>query len=104
MVLSQVYLARELIPGMQQRGWGRLLNISTVCSKEPHRWLNIILSATGRTALLGLNKSISNEFCGDGITINKVLPGLIDTGVAEIGKASWREECVNTCRLRGSPY
>jgi 3-oxoacyl-[acyl-carrier protein] reductase len=83
MVLSQVYLARELIPSMKEKGWGRFLNISTVCAKEPHRWLNIILSSTGRPALLGLNKVLSNEFSGEGITINTILPGLIDTGVAQ---------------------
>ncbi len=83
MVLSQVYLARALIPAMQAKGWGRFINISSVCAKEPHRWLNVILSGTGRPALLGLNKSLSNEFAGNGITVNSILPGLIDTGVAE---------------------
>ena len=83
MVMSQVHLARALIPSMKARGWGRFVHIATVCAKEPHRWLNIILSNTGRPALLGLNKSLSNEFAGFGITVNTVLPGLIDTGVSE---------------------
>jgi 3-oxoacyl-[acyl-carrier protein] reductase len=83
MVMSQVHLARALIPSMKARGWGRFVHIATVCAKEPHRWLNIILSNTGRPALLGLNKTLSNEFAGFGITVNTVLPGLIDTGVSE---------------------
>lgn len=90
-VLSQVHLARELIPAMRKKRWGRFVNISTVCAKEPHRWLNIILSNTNRPALLGLNKTLSNEFSGHGITVNTVLPGMIATGVAEdvaaIGRA-----------------
>ncbi|MFN3387581.1 MAG: SDR family oxidoreductase [Allosphingosinicella sp.] len=95
MVMSQVHLARALIPSMQERGWGRFVNLATVCAKEPHRWLNIILSNTGRPALLGLNKTLSNEFSGHGITVNTVLPGLIDTGVSE--------EVTEKAKARGIP-
>lgn len=95
MVMSQVHLARALFPSMQAAGWGRLVHIATVCAKEPHRWLNIILSNTGRPALLGLNKTLSNEFAGDGITVNTILPGLIDTGVSE--------EVTKAAQARGVP-
>ena len=95
MVMSQVHLARALFPAMQAAGWGRLVHIATVCAKEPHRWLNIILSNTGRPALLGLNKTLSNEFAGHGITVNTILPGLIDTGVSE--------EVTKAAQARGVP-
>jgi 3-oxoacyl-[acyl-carrier protein] reductase len=83
MVMSQVYLARELAPAMKESGWGRFVNLASVCAKEPHRWHNIILSNTGRPAVLGLNKTLSNEFAGYGITVNTILPGLIDTGTVQ---------------------
>lgn len=82
-VMSQVYLARQLIPSMREKGWGRLINISTVAVKEPHRWLNLILSTTGRVGAMGMNKVLANENAEFGITVNSLLPGLIDTGVAE---------------------
>jgi len=82
-VMAQVYLARAVLPSMKANGWGRLLSISTVAVKEPHRHHNAILVNTFRPGQLGLNKSLSNEFSQFGITVNTVLPGLIDTGTAE---------------------
>lgn len=83
LVLSVVHLVREVAPAMKQRKWGRIVIIGSVCGKEPHRFYNLILSNTGRAAALGLNRSLSNELAAFGITVNTVLPGVIDTGVLQ---------------------
>lgn len=80
LVMSVVHLARAVLPGMIERRWGRIVNIGSVCMKEPHRWYNLYLSNTGRAAVVGLNRTLSNEFAEYGITVNTIAPGLIDTG------------------------
>lgn len=82
-ILSMVHLAKETIPAMQARGWGRFVNIGSVCSKEPHRFFNIILSNTYRVAALGLARTLSNELAPHGITVNTIAPGSIATGLNE---------------------
>jgi 3-oxoacyl-[acyl-carrier protein] reductase len=94
-VMAQVYLARAVLPSMKANRWGRLLSVSTIAAKEPHRWLNVPLTNTFRPGQLGLNKTLSNEFSEFGITVNTVLPGLIDTGRAEAA--------LKTAAERGTP-
>ncbi|MET0545260.1 MAG: SDR family oxidoreductase [Caulobacterales bacterium] len=86
-VLSMVYLAKETLPAMKARNWGRFINIGSVCMKEPHRFFSIALSNTFRVASLGLSRTLSNEFAPFGITVNTVCPGSIDTGLNEQVKA-----------------
>lgn len=82
-VLSMVHLAKETADAMKARGWGRFINIGSVCMKEPHRFYNIVLSNTFRVASLGLSRTLSNEFAPYGITVNTICPGSIATGVNE---------------------
>lgn len=84
LVLSFVRLARQVYGFMKEESWGRLVNIGSVCMKEPHRFYDLILSNTGRAAVLGLNKSLSNELAQYGITVNTIAPGLINTKPANI--------------------
>jgi 3-oxoacyl-[acyl-carrier protein] reductase len=83
LVMSLVFLTRAVTPSMVKKGWGHIVNVGSVCMKEPHRWHNIVLSNTCRTAQLGLGRTISNEFSPHGITFNSMATGLIATGVAE---------------------
>lgn len=80
-VLSMAHLARETIPAMKARKWGRFVNLGSVCSKEPHRFFSIVLSNTYRVAALGLARTLSNELAPFGITVNTIAPGSIDTGL-----------------------
>lgn len=82
-VLSMVHLAKETIPAMKARGWGRFVNIGSVCAKEPHRFYSIVLSNTYRTAAVGLARTLSNELAPFGVTVNTIAPGHIDTGLNE---------------------
>jgi 3-oxoacyl-[acyl-carrier protein] reductase len=94
-VMAQVYLARAVLPWMKANRWGRLLSISTVAVKEPHRHRHAILVNTFRPAQVGLNKTLSNEFAPFGITVNTVLPGMTDTGNFEAASRASAERGVS---------
>ncbi|HWE55259.1 MAG TPA: SDR family oxidoreductase [Acidimicrobiales bacterium] len=79
MTMSMVYLCREVVPHMRRRGWGRIVNLNSISAKEPFRELAHILANTARAAVVALNKSLSNEFAGDGVTINTIGIGYIGT-------------------------
>lgn len=79
MTMSVVLLARAVIPAMRERGWGRLVNIGSGAAKEPPPDLKHILANTARAPVVTLNKSLSNEFGPDGITVNTVGTGFIAT-------------------------
>jgi 3-oxoacyl-[acyl-carrier protein] reductase len=72
-----VYFAREVIPHMQRKGWGRFLTITSVTTKQPVA--NLVLSNAVRAAVVGLVKSLANEFGKDGILVNNVAPGYTAT-------------------------
>src|SRR5882757_1370023 len=79
MTLSMVYLARAVIPHMREQKWGRIVNLGSGAAKEPPAELPHILANTARAAVVPLNKSLSNEFGRDGITINTIATGYIGT-------------------------
>jgi len=72
-LLSVVYLARTVLPHMQRHRWGRIITITSVSVKQPVA--ELILSNSVRAAVVGLVKSLSNEFGKDGILVNNVAPG-----------------------------
>lgn len=82
-ILHIVHMTKQTLPAMQAKGWGRFINIGSVCMKEPHRFYNIVLSNTFRVASLGLSRALSNEYAEFGITVNTICPGSIDTGLQE---------------------
>ncbi len=75
--LSATDAIREALPGMKERGFGRILLITSAAAKEPMPGLTV--SNGLRAGLLGLTKSASNEIAGFGITINSLLPGYTRT-------------------------
>ena len=76
--LSVTSTVEKILPSMKTNGWGRIIMIASMTAKEPLPGL--ILSNSIRAGLLGLSKSISSEVAGDGITVNVILPGYIETG------------------------
>ncbi|WP_419935725.1 SDR family oxidoreductase [Candidatus Palauibacter sp.] len=74
---SALQLTRAVLPGMKERGWGRILNITSIAVKEPVDGL--ILSNSVRAAVTGFAKSLSNEVAAFGVTVNNVLPGFTRT-------------------------
>ena len=76
-LLSTVYFAREVIPLMQRQRWGRIITITSVAVRQPVT--DLILSNAVRAGVLGLVKSLANEFGKDGILVNNVAPGYTAT-------------------------
>jgi len=84
--LSTVYFAREVIPHMQRNRWGRIITITSITTKQPVA--DLVLSNAVRAAVVGLVKSLANEFGKDGILVNNVGPGFTATDrLKELAKA-----------------
>jgi 3-oxoacyl-[acyl-carrier protein] reductase len=75
--MSTVYFAREVIPHMQRKRWGRIVTITSISTKQPVA--DLVLSNAVRAAVVGLVKSLANEFGKDGILVNNVGPGFTAT-------------------------
>jgi len=80
-LMSTVRLIRAALPYMQQEGWGRIINITSMSVKEPLD--NLILSNAIRPAVHGLAKTLSQQIAPYGITVNNVMPGTIRTDRVE---------------------
>lgn len=76
-LMSTVHFAKETLPLMQQRKWGRFLALTSMTVKQPVEGL--VLSNSVRGAVSGLVKTLSNEYGPDNITVNSVCPGYIAT-------------------------
>jgi len=70
-------LARAMLPGMRQKGWGRIVNLTSVSVKQP--LAGLILSNSIRAAVVGWAKTLADEVAADGITVNNVCPGWVLT-------------------------
>jgi 3-oxoacyl-[acyl-carrier protein] reductase len=77
MVLSVIVLTDVLLPGMRQRHWGRVLTVISSGVLQPIPILAI--SNALRSSLVGWSKTLSAEVAADGITVNVLVPGRIDT-------------------------
>jgi 3-oxoacyl-[acyl-carrier protein] reductase len=75
--MSVIHFARAVLPGMQKNHWGRLVTITSITVRQPVS--DLIYSNAVRAGVLGLVKSLSNEFGKDGITVNNVGPGYTAT-------------------------
>ena len=71
--LSAIRFAKLVLPGMLERKWGRIINITSVSVKQPIDGL--LLSNTVRAGLTGWAKTVSNEVAARGVTVNNVAPG-----------------------------
>jgi 3-oxoacyl-[acyl-carrier protein] reductase len=80
-LMSTVYLAREVLPGMQERRWGRFIAITSVAVKQPVEGL--ILSNSVRAAVSGLVKTLANEYGPSNVLVNNVCPGYTATARLE---------------------
>ncbi len=71
--LSAIRLAKLVLPGMRERKWGRIINVTSISVKQPVDGL--LLSNTVRAGLTSWAKTVSNEVAADGVTVNNVAPG-----------------------------
>ncbi|SDX23412.1 SDR family oxidoreductase [Roseicitreum antarcticum] len=80
-MLTPVALIQALVPGMMERGWGRVVNITSQSVKSPIPVLG--LSNSARAGLTGFVAGTSRQVAGQGVTINNLLPGIHATDRAE---------------------
>lgn len=76
-LLAAVSLVRRLAPAMRDRGWGRIVNITSIAAKQPIDGL--ILSNMTRAALVGFSKTVSRELGRFNVLVHNVAPGIIQT-------------------------
>ncbi len=76
-VLAAQVLARSLLPGMRETGYGRIINVISTSVKEPIAGLGV--SNTIRGAMASWAKTLASELGPHGITVNNVLPGYTRT-------------------------
>jgi 3-oxoacyl-[acyl-carrier protein] reductase len=77
MVISVIQVSNALLPGMRQRGWGRIVTSTSSGVVQPIP--NLGISNTLRASLVGWSKTVAAEVAGDGVTVNVVVPGRIKT-------------------------
>jgi 3-oxoacyl-[acyl-carrier protein] reductase len=77
LVLAPRVGAGAVLPGMRERGWGRIVNVGSTSTREPIPGLN--LSNSHRMAAIGFLKTLSREVAADGITVNTVATGRFGT-------------------------
>lgn len=96
---SAVELTRRVLPGMKQRRWGRLINVTSIAVKQPVDQL--ILSNSLRAAVTGFARTLANEVAPFGITVNNVLPGYTRTErVDELAAARSAREGISAADVR----
>lgn len=72
-LMNVVRLCRLVIPGMQERKWGRIVHLTSFVAKQPAELLTV--SSTLRAGISGLTKTLADQVARDGILVNAVLPG-----------------------------
>jgi 3-oxoacyl-[acyl-carrier protein] reductase len=97
LMLGPMALIEAAAPAMRERGFGRVLNISSSAGREPI--LNLMLSSAHRSGMLATFKTLARTMAADGLTFNTILPGRIATerikhlyGTMEQAEAIARDE------------
>lgn len=81
LLTSAVGLARAVLPGMKQRRWGRILNVTSIAVKQPIDGL--MLSNSLRAAVTGFARTLANEVAPFNVTVNNIMPGYTRTDRVE---------------------
>jgi 3-oxoacyl-[acyl-carrier protein] reductase len=87
LLTSVVGLTRAVLPGMKERRWGRILNVTSIAAKQPIEGL--MLSNSLRAGVIGFARTLANEVAPFGVTVNNLLPGYTKTDrVQELAAAA----------------
>ena len=70
-------LCRAFIPGMREKGWGRIVNFASMAGKDGNP--NLSAYSASKAAVIGLTKSLGKELATAGVLVNAVAPAVIAT-------------------------
>lgn len=76
-LMSVVAMCKAAVPELRERGWGRVVAITSLAVRQP--MADLILSNTARAGATGFLKTLAREVAEDGVTVNSVQPGRHDT-------------------------
>ena len=76
-VMGAVHATRAILPGMVERGFGRIINIASTAGLKGYAYVSAYCAA--KHALVGLTRALALETATQGITVNAVCPGYTDT-------------------------
>jgi 3-oxoacyl-[acyl-carrier protein] reductase len=89
LVLAPRVLAEAVLPGMRERGWGRIVNVGSSSVREPIP--HLALSNAHRMAAIGFFKTLAGEVAADGVTVNTVATGRFATDRLAANWGSWQD-------------
>lgn len=78
---STFLCTQTFLPGMLQRGWGRVINIASVAGLVGSSYLTAYTAS--KHAVLGFTRSLAAEVAAQGVTVNAVCPGFVDTPMTQ---------------------
>ena len=81
MLVAPFVLTKHVVPGMKERGWGRIINISSIHGLVASPYKSAYVSA--KHGLIGLTKTVALEVGQHGITVNAICPGYTRTPLVE---------------------
>jgi len=73
-LLSTIAMCQAAVPAMQERGWGRVVAITSIGARQPIG--SLAASSTARAAVTSFLKVLATEVAGDGVTVNSAQPGI----------------------------
>ncbi|MDH2443343.1 SDR family NAD(P)-dependent oxidoreductase [Amnibacterium sp. CER49] len=76
-VLGTVAMMRTFVPGMVERGWGRVVNFASMAGKDGNP--NLSIYSASKAAVIGLTKSAGKELATTGVLVNAIAPAVIAT-------------------------
>ncbi|MFC7340586.1 SDR family NAD(P)-dependent oxidoreductase [Saccharopolyspora griseoalba] len=80
-VRGSYLVTKRIAPGMAERGFGRIVNLSSVSAERGGGVFGGVAYSAAKAALLGFARALARELGPNGVTVNSVAPGLIDTDI-----------------------
>ncbi len=74
--------SREFVPGMVERGWGRVVNVASIAGLEGAKY--VAHYCAGKHAVVGFTRAVALEVAGTGVTVNAICPSYVNTPMTEI--------------------
>jgi 3-hydroxybutyrate dehydrogenase len=82
-VMGVVHAGQAVLPGMQERGFGRIINIASIAGLKGMPYVTAYCAA--KHAVVGLTRALAQEVATKGVTVNAVCPGYVETDMVAVG-------------------